>query len=292
MEIYTLYGSIVPMVLLFGYLERTQSMIVGTIIAIAIVLGFFVLQGFGLLRMAKNRSIGKRFLAFVPFAGTWYIGKLAGECEFFGHKIKRAGLYAMLAQIVTTLFCLLVIAAQTYLIATVGEPQVDQLGSPYWGGLTGFPVIAERFYTIGSQILFIFELVYQILTVVLLMGLYKKYYPKNYILLGILALFIPLSRYVVIFVLRNRKAINYEEYIRARREAYMRQQQQYYNTYGNPYGNPYGQHQQPGQQNPYNHPPQNKPEEPFGEFGGKKEGAETPSGNGAQGKDENPFEEF
>ena len=291
MEIYTLYGSIVSMMLLFGYLGKTETMIVGAIIAAAIVLGFFVLQGFGLYRMAKNRSIGKRFLAFVPFAGTWYIGKLAGECAFFGHKIKRAGLYAMLAQIVTTVVCLLLIASQTYLIATVGEPQLDELGTPYWGVLTGFPFAVERFYTICSELLFIFELVYQILMVVLLMGLYKRYYPKNYILLGVLALFIPLSRYVVIFVLRNRKAINYEEYIRARREAYMRQQQQYYNTYGNPYNNPYGRYQQPNQ-NPYNQPPQNKPEEPFGEFGGKKEGGEAATQNGAGAKDENPFEEF
>lgn len=71
----------------------------------------------------------------------------------------------------------------------------------------------------------------------------------------------------------------------------MRQQQQYYNTYGNPYNNPYGRYQQPNQ-NPYNQPPQNKPEEPFGEFGGKKEGGETTTPNGAGAKDENPFEEF
>jgi len=106
-------------------------------------------------------------------------------------------------------------------------------------------------------------LIYEILLVVLLIGLYRRYTPKNYMTLGILTLFVPASRYIVIFVLRNRQSIDYEAYMRARREAYMRQQQQYYNRYDNPYNNPYN--------NPYgsqygNGNSRSAPEEPFAEF--------------------------
>ena len=78
-------------------------------------------------------------------------------------------------------------------------------------------------------------------------------------LFAFLALFVPLSRYIVIFALRNRTPVDYDAYMRARYEAYMRQRGQYgqygqsgqYGQYGNPYANPYA-----GQ----------TPEEPFGEF--------------------------
>ena len=72
----------------------------------------------------------------------------------------------------------------------------------------------------------IFDNDYFKIVLVLLLGLYKKYNPKNYTALGFLELFVPLSRYIVIFALRNRKAIDYQAYMRARHEAYMRQRQQ------------------------------------------------------------------
>ncbi|MBP3434327.1 MAG: hypothetical protein J6K50_03545, partial [Clostridia bacterium] len=131
---------------------------------------------------------------------------------------------------------------------------------------------------------------------------YKKYYPKNYLVLGMLSLFIPLSRFVIVFVLRNRNAVDYDAYMRARREAYMRQQQQYRNTYGNPYGGGYGS----PYNNPYGNPyggnpyaqqprPQQEPEDPFSEFSGGKStsSADKNQNNGnATPNSENDPDEF
>ena len=291
MEVYQLYNASSMIFTLFGTVgirARIGGMIVGASIW-AIV---FILQGLGLYKMAKNRAMHKKWLVFVPFANIWYIGKLAGDCNVFGQRVKRAGLYTMLAQIITTLVCALALAMEVYLYAVVGEPNYhEELGIYYWGNLTGFSVTADKIYTISGYILPIFQLVYEIFMLVLLFGLYKKYYPKNYMFLGILSLVLPMASYIVIFVLRNRKAIDYEKYMQARREAYMRQQQQYYNGYGNPYGyNPYGQ-------NGYNQPQRPQPEEPFSEFGGKKESTNDAgpfddfSSNNDE-KQENPFDEF
>lgn len=301
MEFYSLF-NIVWMSCVTFQAQDVEALYIGAIGGFVLWLGLFILQGFGLYRMAKNRGIGNRFLAFVPFASIYYIGKLGGTCDLFGQKVKRAGLYAMLAQILTTTVCLLTIASQIYLYEAGGAPQYDQWGAPYWTGLTGFLSTVDKFYAISGYILSILQLVYQVLLLILLTGLYKKYYPKNYFFLGILVLFVPISHYIVIFVLRNRKAIDFEAYMRARREAYMRQRQQYQNPYSNPYnrynqnpysnpyGNPYGQ-----QQNPYYQPQPSKPEEPFGEFATDKK----PSGNGeqngggnSQSERENPFEDF
>lgn len=252
--------------------------------ATTIWLALFILQGVGLSRMAKNRQIGKRWLAFIPFANLWYIGKLVGVCDVFGQKMKRAGLYTMLSQIAITIFCALIVSAQIYLYQVGGTPKFDQWNVPYWG-LTGFAGTVERFYGNSDYILLIFELVYQILALILLLGLYKRYYPKNYTVLGFLTLFVPLSRFIVAFALRNRKAIDYEAYMRARREAYIRQQQYYRNAYGNPYQNPYGNpygrpyHTGGNPQSPYGGQNSQNVEEPFSEFSSER-------------NQESPFEDF
>ena len=46
-------------------------------IAFGLWLLTFILQGIGLQKQSKKAGLSKPWLAFVPFAGTWYIGKLA-----------------------------------------------------------------------------------------------------------------------------------------------------------------------------------------------------------------------
>lgn len=279
MEIYGFYNSSSLISEYFG-VSTPHSKIWGIAIALVIWSALFLLQGFGLSAMAKRRGIGKRWQAFCPFVNLLYIGKLAGECSVFGQRVKRAGLYTMIAQIVVTVLCGLLIASEIYLYNVCGMPTATALAdNPLyyvldWENLTGFSATVESYYVNSDYFLTIIQLVYEIFLLVLIIGLYKKYAPKNYMVLSFLCLFIPVSRFIVIFVLRNRKAIDYDAYMRARREEYMRQRQQYGgygygggygyrgSPYANPYGNPYAP-QQPTQQ------PQ-KPDDPFEEFSTEK----------------------
>ena len=283
MEIYNFYQAATIIASLFTN-ENVTTFMIAALISSLLWLGVFVLQGIGIYTMAKKQGLKKRGLAFVPFVNIWYIGKLAGECHFFGQRMKRAGMYAMIAQIVSTLLCVLTIAAEEYLWIMQGEPKISEFGY-YWTGLTGFSLTAFKFYEISGYLLPIFQLFVEIFLVILMMSLCKKYAPKNYMLLSMLTLFIPISRFFIIFALRNRAPIDYEAYMRARHEAYIRRQQQYYNQqnpYGSPYGRPYN--------NPYNNPygqnsnGQNAPkeDEPFAEFSSDKK-------SGSAGE---PFEEM
>ena len=266
MEIYSFYQAATITAMLFTD-KQEVLFIAGLIGGAVIMLVLFLLQGFGLYKMAKNRGVKNKALAFVPFVNLWFIGKLAGECHFFGQKVKRAGMYAMIAQIIGTVFCLLTIAAELYLWLGHGAPQINEQGMAYWVNLTGFASTVSKFYALSSYVLSIFQLVYEIFLVVLLMGLYKQYAPKNYMALSLLTLFVPLSRYIIVFVLRKRQRIDYEAYIRARNEAYARQYGQYRNPYGSPYQNPNGNQQGNSYQQP-------KPEDPFEEFSASQNGTD------------------
>ncbi len=265
----------------------------GVIIGAALWLGFFFLQGAGLFVMAKRRGLTRRWLAFVPFANIYYMGKIAGKCDFFGHKMTNAGLYAMIAQILASTTAILAVLSEWYLNYNYGVPVLTEMGSASWLGLSGFSQTVNKCYEVSTILFSLTGLVAEILIVILLIGLFKKYSPRNYRLLAVLSFFIPATRFIAVFVLRNNEEIDYEAYMRRMREAYVRRQQQYYNGYGNPYGgnydnpygNPYGGYSQDGgMQN--GQAPTLPPEEPFEEFS-------TADGkNFEKGKEDDPDDFF
>ena len=329
MEIYQLYNFVASFFeTLFETLSATNPQFkggfssygawLGTSLAIAGGLWaiLFTLQGFGLYYMAKRQGLAKRHLAFIPFASTLYMSKIAGQCTFFGRKMKHAGVFALIAQALCALVCGMMIASQMYLyvgcaenmqivkdVQIVGEQEIVVGIRVYWSGLTGFSNVVRIFYAYSSYVLSIFELAYEVLMLVVVIALLRKYTPKNYFILSFVALFIPLSRYIIVFVLKKRPAIDYEAYMRKRRADYIHQQQQYYNQFGNPYanqGNPYAN--QGGQYNPNaqgNPNPQNgqtpPPSDPFEEFSSNANHAGEQSSGGnenAPQSDDASHEEF
>ncbi len=269
MYIYDFYYTIVESVQIFSEnVDRVSLRVYSAMISAGLWAVLFLLMGFGLYQMAKRRHLRNKWMAFVPFLNIYYIGKLTGDCEVFGRKMKRAGMYAMIAEIAATVACFSLMAAELYLYIECGSPVNDEGAYiSFWTGLQGTPKTVAKFYEIMSLISDIVILISSILFIILIVGLFKKYSVRNYFVLGIVALLIPGSHYVIIFILRKNKAIDYAAYVRAKREAYMRQQQQYYNQYGNPYNrNPYNQN--PYNQNPYGGAYQNAPkdEDPFSEF--------------------------
>ena len=267
MEIYNFYQAIK---MNMNLTDNMQVIIITAVLTAAVWIALFVLQGVGIYTMATKQGFKKRGLAFVPFANLWYIGKLAGECHFFGQRMKRAGMYAMIAQILVAVVSILTIAAEQYLWMTQGAPKIaTDYEYYYWTGLSGFALHVARFFDVSGYVLPIFQLFVEIFLVVVMMGLCKKYAPKNYTLLGLLVLFVPVSRFIIIFVLRKRQPIDFEAYMRARHEAFMRAQQQYYsrqNPYGNPYGTPYNTQNSPYGSAGADEKSEAKPADPFDEF--------------------------
>lgn len=284
MELYSIYEAI----FMLGYKLKgksyftVQSLLGSFFIALAVIVVFFIVQGVGIYKMAKKRELKNAWLAFVPFASTLYLGKLAGKCSFFGHKMKGAAVYAMVAQIVAFVGCGLIMLAEGYLFTQCGEINVDpSTGMLLPPELTGSEVTIYNAYDVGGYVLSVVNLVYQILLFIVVMALYKSYSVKNYMPLSFLQLFVPMSRYIVVCVLRNNKAVDYDEYMRQKREEYIRRHQQY-NPYGHtPYG-PYSQHNPYANQPPYNDPSKGegkKPEEPFEEFSSDKKPDQTSGGD-------------
>ncbi len=82
------------------YSALAKQLIITTII-MAIL--FFVFKSVALYKMCKNNNISHSFIAFIPFANYYLIGKLVKETRIFSVKIKNLGLITGIMLLVMTI---------------------------------------------------------------------------------------------------------------------------------------------------------------------------------------------
>ena len=246
---------------------------------LGVYLILLIFGGIGLNKLAKKQGLKHRWMAFLPFFNTYYAGKLAGETQFFGQKMKRVGLYAMLAEILYVALQVLVMVATV--ISYFPEYRTLEVTD---GALTGqpnssMPAWLDPAITYGNLVAYLLWFFVIIFFCVLYIAFFRKYYARGPILLAFLSSVLPFRGFTI-FAVRNNAPVDYNDYIRRRTQAYMRNNQ--------PYG-PYGQGPQDG---PYGQGPQNGPQngpDPFDGFGGPDSGN---SGSGGSSSDDDPFSEF
>ena len=130
---------------------------------------------------------------------------------------------------------------------------------------------------------------------VMFTAFYRKYYVRSPFLMVFLSVVLP-ARGFTIFAVRNNRAVDYNEYLRRRMEAYSRRNDPYgpsggpySGPYSGPYRGPYGGQDGGAGSNP------GADGEPFSDFGDRPQGGQD--GQGGQGGttgggDDNPFSDF
>ena len=277
---------------------------IGLCVAAGLTALCLVLGGFGLRTMALRVGMKHTWMAFCPFLNTYYAGKLAGETRLFNQKMKRAGLYAMIAEIVYVALNVFGVVL-FYLFMNPAYYRQEFLENGNW-----MPVLDESRVPIGMRWMSTADLVITILTMVsyialiffmcvLFVAFFRKYYARSPILMTFLSAVLPLRGFVI-FAVRKNTPVDYDAWMRRRMEAYARHQQEMYGQGG--YGGQGGYDQNGYGQGGYGGP-QNAPhEDPFPDYGSggtdhaapagdASVGAPTEGGNGPQG-DDDPFPDF
>ena len=271
--------------------EIVAALIRAQIITLCVAAGLYVIGvvfcGLGLITLAKNAGIKHRWMGFLPFLNTYYIGKVAGEVMFFGKKTNRLGLFAMIAEILyvgLNIFSLVLSFALTN--ANFYEPFTNaESGITTWRFDTALMPSEMRWMATASTVVDIVNYVYFVVVLLIMwmlyLGFFRKYYARSPFLMSFLCTILPFRGFVI-FAVRNNAPVDYNEYMRRRMEAVAAQQRQYgYGPY-DPYG-PTTPPQQPGGQG-------SAGQSPFSDFGEEpsSDGASTPSGN----SDDDPFSDF
>ncbi|PWM51853.1 MAG: hypothetical protein DBX60_05935 [Bacillota bacterium] len=242
--------------------------------ALGVYVILLIFGGIGLSKLAKKQGLKHRWMGFLPFFNTYYAGKLAGETQFFGQKMKRIGLYAMLTEILYVVLQLfLMIATVISYFPQYRTLEVDE------GVMTGIansnmPAWLEPTILYGNLVAYLIWFFVIIFFCVLFIAFFRKYYARGPILLAFLSAVLPF-RGITIFAVRNNAPVDYNDYIRRRTQAYMRS-----NGYSQPPYGPYGPQSGP-QSGPQNGP------DPFEGFGSPNSG-----NSGKSSSDDDPFSEF
>ncbi len=214
------------------------------IVAGVIYLALHILQGVGLYSLAKRAERRFAWMAFVPFFNAYLLGKLAGNCTFFGAKMKNAGLWLAISEFFTC------VGYAFYEFTSCTLSPYYQAYDNFTYDYVGYPESLNWVYTTDTvlgYVLPILRLLYIVFLVTVLFSFFRKYAMRHSVAFSLFSVLFPVKG-AFIFAVRNNEAIDYERYMRAQREAYYRTQQQYYNR--NPYERPpYG-----NQKNPYNNP--------------------------------------
>ncbi len=263
-----------------------------TCVTLAFYLALFVLRGIGLFVMAKKREIKGKALAFVPFLWVYVMAKLIGRAFFFGKEFKG---FAVTVTVLATVVELLTLAINFLGLFPLigyylngGDVVISLIENPSFSKpMVEYPFLSNVFvakeHTLGGFVMpyanvfsvikamdvlgmigDILGFVYMLATIFIYIYLFKKYWPRHFLLGVVLSFLVTPAFPIIIFCLRKKEPMTYEEYLR---------------SIGVRVYNPYtaNTNQTNNGQNPYNTPKETSPFEDF------PDGNKTP---------EEPFSEF
>lgn len=279
-------------------LGLTEIIIIASVI-FAAAIALYVLRSIGLYKLAKAQNLKCKILAVFPLVWIYVAVKLIQDGKFFGVDIKKL---TLLFTIIVSVAILINLAYEIVVYYPVAinvlsgkEIYVDiganlattSQGLTYYvSGIYVGPDFDPIYYNLTAiytttKVLTYSGLVFDIMSIfikiTLFINIFKTYWPQKMLMAAILSVFLESLLFpIFIFVIRNKKPINYEEYMRKR-----------YQYYRNPYG-AYGQGGPYGQ-NPYQNASQNRTDGPFGEFTDAKK---VDPFEEFSNKAEDPFKEF
>ncbi len=268
-----------------------QAMLIGLCIAAGIYLVCLVMGGIGMHVMAKKRGMKGSWMAFLPFLNTLYAGKLAGETNFFGKKVKWMGGAAALLEFVHVGLSVF----SFYILFSFMRPEYcDPITTA--DGLFGGAEFVSSKLPVGMRWMLTADTVCEILTYVFYLFLllamcmmfysfYRKYYARSPFIMMFLSALLPFRGFVI-FAVRNNTPVDYDAWMRQRMEEFSRRQQQ-----GRPgnYGG-YGGYSGP-QDGSGTYGDSAQGNEPFSDFGGPNSSNGSNGSNGSGGGD-SPFSDF
>lgn len=244
----------------------------------------YVFQTVALFTIAKREGYKNKWMAFIPFFNTYFIG-VCGQKNRNIRTVDTRTVALVAAILELVLFAGFVLYNVAYMYTLPyyqpnGNTYTDWLGQTYDEySLIGVPQDLAWAYwcvEVGIYILYIVQIVYFFAEILVLSCFFQTYAARRYFLFTLTSVLFPIQG-ILFFVVRNNKGKNYREYIRSEQERQYRMYQQYnrQNFDGNPYNqNPYSRRGGYGypsgdnQPNPQQQQSNGAPEDPFSEFDG------------------------
>lgn len=252
----------------------------------------FIFEAIALFTIATKNGYKNKWMAFIPFFNTYYIGVCAQKNKFYNVNAKTIGLVAAIFEVILVALSIFSLTASEILLKADCLEKIENVVMG-WNVETyqlkddvpsNLQWAAWVYTNMDTYILSILDMVFLILEIVLLICFFQTYACRRYVIFSITSVLFPIMG-ILFFIVRNNKGVNYKDFIRAEQarqyQIYQQYQQQNYN---NPYNQNYNQ-------NPYNHNPYNSSNngdggaDPFDEFN-------SSSNTNGNSTPKDPFDDF
>jgi hypothetical protein len=276
----------------------------------------FIFQAVALFIIAKREGYKNKWMAFVPFFNTYYIGVCAQKNKIYRIDAKTVGLVTAIFEAVLfaayVVYNVAVSLVSEYVLYTETETILGTVMEPYLSSAvpSNLSWAAWMYNYFDSYILTWVNLLYVLCEVCLLIAFFQTYACRRYVLFTVTSILFPIQG-ILFFVVRNNKGINYREYVLAEQARQYRMYQQYQqqrNFNDNPYNrNPYDGNYNNNYNNSYNNNNYNngynnqnggynnqsgasQPDDPFDGLGGNSNNSNNTNGSNSSGG--SPFDDF
>ena len=255
----------------------------------------FVFQAVALYTIASREGYKNKWMAFIPFFNTYYIGVCAQKNKFYKVDAKTIAIATTVVEVVLVgLYIFFLIAENVLKSGNYLVKEVEMyLGANFETYVVNDNVpnnlqwAAWVYNYMDTYLISTLDLVFLILKLILLICFFQTYACRRYVIFSVTSVIFPIMG-ILFFIVRNNRGVNYKDFIRAEQARQYQQYQQYRQQH---YNNPYNQNYN---QNPYNHNPYNNSGnggsgfDPFDDFGGNTN-SHGSSGNIPQ---DDPFDDF
>lgn len=243
----------------------------------------FIFEAVGLFVIAQRNGYKNKWMAFIPFFNTYYIGVCAQKNKFYNINAKTIGIVAAVLEAVLVALYVFSLVAGSFI-----EPYLIEVEDTYlWTTITTYRIntaavpdnlqwAAWVFAYMDTYILSIIDIIFFICQLILLICFFQTYACRRYVLFAVTSVIFPIMG-ILFFIVRNNKGVNYKDFIRAEQARQYQLYQQYrQQNYSDPYNgnydrNPYNRNQYNG-----NTPPQGDPFDGLGGNSGGKNGNDDP----------------
>lgn len=175
----------------------------------------YLLRGIGMYTLGKRRGMNYPWLAFVPYARTYFQGELCGTLYFKEREIRNPGIWILVIPIVsnfvTGIFGGLIWGGVAISMArlgvnysSIGYHDPASVFANMFSG-TGLGMLMAGIVLMGIISLVVGALV-KTLLVLVNRQIFERYTDKNYALAHAVAgIFVPLYTSIYFFIIRNRE---------------------------------------------------------------------------------------
>ncbi|MCD8205161.1 MAG: hypothetical protein LUD29_00895 [Clostridia bacterium] len=246
------------------------------------VIGFLIMYGFRAYSMyviCVREGYKNKWMAFVPFLNTYYIGDVARKNKLFNANAKAFSIPTAALEFLMFVGYILLYVVEGILVAK---------GYIIDAGEAGYEVVAYAqdwmawIYNYMGIILSWVSLVYFVMFMFTLMPFFMTYSARRYAIMSLFGAFFPISG-ALMFAVRNNRGMGYKEFMQGEQERMYRQYQQNQQS-GNPYNyNPYSGRPTPppgyGENNGQTGQQSNSNPDPFEDFDSGDPGSASTSGS-------------